>query len=451
MSNPSGGDFPAVSCRLATRRRHTRFDPGVPVFQSFAALRRQLKYREPGVDRERVGTCLVDIEAQMRQQIDLAQQNDRGGAEDMRIFQGLVLALGYREQDHLGLFAEIEQRRTDEIADVLDHEDGVRLGLEHTNRALEHLGLEVASAAGIDLHRPRPRGPNPLRIVGGGLVPLDDRYRDLTLQIAQRALEQSRLARTGTAHDVEREDSPAGQPASVALGDELVLGENVRLELDEPAVAPGDREVRPLRRGMRMSATVPFIGVGVRVIMIMRMIVRAFAQPSGVERPVRISVTVPGTIRVHVLGLGKRNDAIGIDPAAAAYAHGSTSISLILSSSPAMTLSRGAPHSQQRPAGTARGTSASQSSHRARPAISTISSSAPSSGVPREQTSKQNRTASGMMADRRPISSRTRMTRSPAARSATAATTLRVMDNSCISRSGEAARQPACRGLGRSE
>ena len=44
----------------------------------------------------------------------------RQRTEHVRIFDRLVVALGHRQHHHLGPFAEIEQRRTDQVADVLD-------------------------------------------------------------------------------------------------------------------------------------------------------------------------------------------------------------------------------------------------------------------------------------------------------------------------------------------
>src|SRR5262249_19721400 len=68
----------------------------------------------------------------------------------------------------------------------------------------------------------------------------------------------------------------------------------------------------------------------------------------------------------------------------------------------------------------------------AMPGVSTISSAAPSRGVPSAQRSKQKRIVSGNKVEMRPTSKTTRVTRAPLTRARTASTTSWVTPSSCI-------------------
>src|SRR5262249_55869327 len=107
------------------------------------------------------------------------------------------------------------------------------------------------------------------------------------------------------------------------------------------------------------------------------------------------------------------------------------SISLISSSSPA-SHSKSVAVQEQRPNGRSRISSVPHWRQRARPLVSMISSSAPSTGVPCLQRSKQKRTASGRTAVSLPISTTTRRTFLPRARSETMVTISCVIPSSCM-------------------
>ena len=67
-------------------------------------------------------------------------------------------------------FAQIKFSRADEVADILDKENGVFLGFDCLDRALHHLGIEVAAFPGIDLKRPHARRADSRRVVRCFLV-----------------------------------------------------------------------------------------------------------------------------------------------------------------------------------------------------------------------------------------------------------------------------------------
>ena len=64
----------------------------------------------------------VDVEVEMRKQIDLVDDHHVDGAEHDRILERLLLALGDGTYHRPAVLADVELRRTDEVADVLDHE-----------------------------------------------------------------------------------------------------------------------------------------------------------------------------------------------------------------------------------------------------------------------------------------------------------------------------------------
>ena len=77
---------------------------------------------------------------------------------------------------------------------------------------------------------------------------------------------------------------------------------------------------------------------------------------------------------------------------------------------------------------------APHSRHRARPGVSMMSSTAPTSGVPSAAISKQKRTASGTTPESLPISSSTRLTLASPIRWVIASMTLSVIASSCTAR-----------------
>ena len=74
------------------------------------------------VHRVEVGEEAVEVEVEVREQVDLVDQHELAGAEHQRVLERLVLALGDRGDHHPRVLADAELGRADEVADVLDHE-----------------------------------------------------------------------------------------------------------------------------------------------------------------------------------------------------------------------------------------------------------------------------------------------------------------------------------------
>ena len=326
-----------------------------------------------GIDRAGAGDTAFEIETDMRQQIDLVDQHQPAGAEHVRIFGRLVLALGYRQHHHLGPLAEIEQCRAYQVADVLDQDNGTGQRLELLHAARQHVRLQMAAGTGVDLDHRAAGGADALGVVGGGLVALYHEDAHLVAQRTDGAFQQAGFAGTRRTHQVQREHLTALEPAAIAFGQSLILGQNVLFEDDGATVYAGmQRGARVGRRRVRMVVV-----VRMRVVMIVRRIM-AVGMPIGAVR-MCARHRVADVLRIR---------------AAAGRAHHASSISLIFSSSPATTRRLALPQ-VQRPTRRSSDTSLPQSRHSARPGVSTISRSAPSTTVFLAQTPKQKRTASG--------------------------------------------------------
>ena len=75
-----------------------------------------------GAPRRGCSRQLLEVEVQVREQVDLVDQHQLAGAEHQRVLERLVLALGDRGDHHPRVLADPELGRADEVADVLDHE-----------------------------------------------------------------------------------------------------------------------------------------------------------------------------------------------------------------------------------------------------------------------------------------------------------------------------------------
>src|SRR6202451_1217360 len=89
----------------------------------------------------------------------------------------------------------------------------------------------MTSAAGVDLNRRASGGADSLRVERSLLIALDDADRNFSAQLANRTVQQRSLAGARRAHQVEGHDLAPFQPSAVVLGEVIVPGENILLEL----------------------------------------------------------------------------------------------------------------------------------------------------------------------------------------------------------------------------
>ena len=95
----------------------------------------------------------------------------------------------------LAVLADVEQRRADQVADVLHEQQRALRRVELVQRAVHHLRVEVAARAGVDLHGPGAGAPDPVGVEGGLLVALDHADLVVAAELGDGALQQRRLAR----------------------------------------------------------------------------------------------------------------------------------------------------------------------------------------------------------------------------------------------------------------
>ena len=76
----------------------------------------------PGCTASRWCRNSLEVEVEVRQQVDLVDQHQLAGAEHQRVLERLVLALGDRGDHDPRVLADVELGRADEVADVLDHQ-----------------------------------------------------------------------------------------------------------------------------------------------------------------------------------------------------------------------------------------------------------------------------------------------------------------------------------------
>ncbi|OIQ98697.1 hypothetical protein GALL_191970 [mine drainage metagenome] len=127
--------------------------------------------------------------------------------------------------------AQIEGRRTDQVADVLDHQQRAPGELQSLQRPADHLRVEMAAAAGVDLDRAGAGGADPLGVAVGLLVALDHCDRQAAAQQLYGPDQQRGLARARAGDQVQGEDAEPGQALTVRSGEGVVLGQDILLDL----------------------------------------------------------------------------------------------------------------------------------------------------------------------------------------------------------------------------
>ena len=196
------GTLPAVrgACEVA--------QPGVPVVEVAAVPHRERHH--PHLRVEAAGRLLQggQVEVDVRQQVGLVDHHQVGDGEHVRVLQWLVVALGHRDDHDLGWSRRgrtapgtpgcRRSRRT-----AASRPAASRRG----QRAVHHVGVEVAPRPGVDLDRAGAGAGDPLGVGRRLLVALD--HADLAARagLADGALEQGGLARARRAHQVDDVDA----------------------------------------------------------------------------------------------------------------------------------------------------------------------------------------------------------------------------------------------------
>ena len=145
--------------------------------------------------------------------------------------------------------AEVERRRTHEVADVLDQHEAILRRIECRQRLADHLRVEVAALPRVHLDGGGAGGADAVRVERGLLVAFHHHDGIARLQRVDGAHEQRRLARARARHEVERERAAVAEELAVARGEGVVAREDVLLDRDDPRRAHAVLVDRPQRAG----------------------------------------------------------------------------------------------------------------------------------------------------------------------------------------------------------
>ena len=182
-----------------------------------------------------VGEESVEVDIDMRQQVDLVDDHQLTRAEHQRIFECLVFAFSDGRDHHPMIFADAKLGGTDEIADVFDHEQIELRERQRRQRRSDHVRVEMTLAAearvGIDLHERDVKHREALRVVVPLNVAFDDadarRLVGVRIEPCEGSLEQRRFAGTGRTHQVDDRHLRAVEILSVRVGDRVVCVEGI--------------------------------------------------------------------------------------------------------------------------------------------------------------------------------------------------------------------------------
>lgn len=176
----------------------------------------------------------LDVEVQVRQEVDFVEHKDGCGTEHVWVLQWFVLAFGHGGNDNLGPLAQVEERRTDKIAHVFDENDRTDGRCEFDQTPVDHRSVQVATSAGVNLNHLTAGLPNPLGIVGGRLISFQGPESQLRPEIADRSLQQRGLPRAWGTDEVQGQYLSTGEPTPVPLGKLIVLLQYLLFEPQRP-------------------------------------------------------------------------------------------------------------------------------------------------------------------------------------------------------------------------
>ena len=99
-------------------------------------------------------------------------------------------------------FAKVEAGRADEVTDVFDKQNAVIASRQARRGVGNHLRIEMAALAGIDLNRRRAGGADARGIVDRLLIAFNDRAVDDAFQAGQSFGEQGGFTGAGTGDQI---------------------------------------------------------------------------------------------------------------------------------------------------------------------------------------------------------------------------------------------------------
>ena len=170
------------------------------------------------------------------------------------------------------MLAEIEGGRADQVADVLDEEQHAGRRRQLLQGMAHHVGIEMADPARVDLHRRHAGSADPLGVVLGFLIALDDGHGGGPRESGGRRRQEGRLAGAGAREKIEGAEAEGVEAGPVGRRIAVVLGQNVLLDAVQAKVAV----IVPMPMPMPMPMVVAGLIV---VLMAMTAIRRRAADP----------------------------------------------------------------------------------------------------------------------------------------------------------------------------
>ena len=149
--------------------------------------------------------ALVEVEVEVRRNVDLVDEQHVADREHERVLQRLVVALRHGENHGVFHGAGVKLRRADEVADVLEDGEVDVLGAEALKALARHARVEVAHAAGVQLDNLRTAGGDGRGVDVGVDIGLHDADAQIVLQGVDGRHEGRGLAAAGRGHEVEQE------------------------------------------------------------------------------------------------------------------------------------------------------------------------------------------------------------------------------------------------------
>lgn len=172
-------------------------------------------------DHPKVSEVARLVETDSVGEISLRDHDDACIPEDMRVFTGLIRPFGGRAHHEIGVLAQEDARRAHEIADILDEEVLLTCQIKPRERPFDHMRSEMATGMRVDLDR-ADSDPLQAPLVDIGLkIPLDDRKRGWT-EPGRELFDDSRLAGTRRAHDIDAEDALGCESFPKRAGDDII-------------------------------------------------------------------------------------------------------------------------------------------------------------------------------------------------------------------------------------
>jgi hypothetical protein len=163
----------------------------------------------------------------MGKKIHFIEEHDVGVVKHGGIFERLVLALCYTQDDNLVVLTQIEGSRTDKISDIFDKENIQILQVKILKGVADHMSIQMASCAGIDLPYRNPGCSNTYSIIVRLLVTLYYGKSELLLEVMQGTLKNGGLAGPGRTYQIQYKHTFAKKDVPVFPRQTIVLGQDV--------------------------------------------------------------------------------------------------------------------------------------------------------------------------------------------------------------------------------